>query len=242
MRTPTTRTTLALASVCLGGLVLTAGPAAAAGSDDGTAGAGSGAVSVVPGGIDIRAVVLDLRVGTADLDGAVSTTRTGTVARVTLDADVLFAFDRADLSPSAQGRLDDTAAALPASTGPIAVDGYTDAKGNGAYNSSLSERRARAVADALGRAQPSVAGRLTPAGHGSADPVAPNTKPDGTDNPAGRAKNRRVTITYTVAEGPRMTLPSMSLPMTYGATGPVAVPAGWHRIREGARPPCSRGP
>ena len=26
------------------------------------------------------------------------------------------------------------------------------------------------------------------------DPVAPNTKPDGSDNPAGRAKNRRVEI------------------------------------------------
>jgi OOP family OmpA-OmpF porin len=195
------RASLVLASLCVGGLVLTAGPATAAGSDDSGAGTGSGAVSVVPGGIDISAVVLDLRVGTADLDGAVSTTRTGTIARVTLDADVLFAFDRADLDPSAQGRLDDTAAALPASTGPIAIDGYTDAKGNAGYNQSLSERRARAVAEALGRAQPSVAGRLTPSGHGSADPVASNTNPDGSDNPAGRAKNRRVTITYTVAEG-----------------------------------------
>jgi OmpA-OmpF porin, OOP family len=201
MRTSTNRKVLVLASVCVGGLILTAGPAVASVSDGGSAGTGSGAVSVVPGGIDIHAVVLDLRVGTADLDGAVSTTRTGTVARVTLDADVLFAFDRADLDPAAQGRLDDTATALPVSTGPIAVDGFTDAKGDGAYNQSLSERRARAVADALGRAQPSVAGRLTPAGHGSADPVAPNTNSDGSDNPAGRAKNRRVTITYTVAEG-----------------------------------------
>jgi outer membrane protein OmpA-like peptidoglycan-associated protein len=188
-----------LAGACLGGLVLTAAPAAA--GEGGGTDATTGTVRAEPGGIDIRAVVLDLRVGTADLDGAVSTTRTGTVARVTLDADVLFAFDRADLSPSAQGRLDDTAAALPASTGPIQVDGYTDAEGDRAYNQSLSERRARAVADALGRAQPAVSARLAPQGHGAADPVAPNTKPDGSDNPAGRAENRRVTITYTVAEG-----------------------------------------
>ena len=34
------------------------------------------------------------------------------------------------------------------------------------------------------------------AGHGKADPVAPNNNPDGSDNPAGRAKNRRVTIAF----------------------------------------------
>jgi outer membrane protein OmpA-like peptidoglycan-associated protein len=158
----------------------------------------TGQVLVQPGGIDILAVVLDLRTGTADLDGAVATTRTGPVARVTLDADVLFAFDKADLSPTAVGRLSGTADALPASSGPIQVDGYTDAKGGGTYNQRLSEQRARAVAGALGRRQPAIAGRLAPRGHGAADPVAPNTTPDGTDDPAGRAANRRVTVTYTV--------------------------------------------
>lgn len=172
---------------------LAAGPALGA---DGTA--GSGQVQVIPGGIDVRAPVLDLQVGTADLDGVVTTSRTGSIARVTLDADVLFAFDRADLSPSATARLAGAADALPASTGPITVDGYTDAKGDAGYNQTLSERRARAVADALGRRQPSVAGRLVARGHGSAGPVAPNSKPEGSDNPAGRAANRRVTVTYTV--------------------------------------------
>jgi peptidoglycan-associated lipoprotein len=28
-------------------------------------------------------------------------------------------------------------------------------------------------------------------GYGSGSPIAPNTNPDGTDNPAGREKNRR---------------------------------------------------
>lgn len=174
-------------------LPLTAGPALA-----GTVAPQAGPVRVVPGGIDIRAPVVDLDVTTADLDDAVTTSRTGTVARVTLDADVLFAFDRADLDPAAAGRLAGTADALPASNGPIAVDGYTDAKGDAGYNQTLSERRAKAVADALGRRQPTVAVRLVPEGHGAARPVAPNTKPDGSDNPAGRAANRRVTVTYTV--------------------------------------------
>jgi len=33
-------------------------------------------------------------------------------------------------------------------------------------------------------------------GHGARDFVAPNAKPDGSDDPDGRARNRRVTITY----------------------------------------------
>lgn len=175
--------------------VLLAMPALAGGNGD----PGQPAqVQVAPGGIDIRAPILDLQVGTADLDGAVSTTRTGSIARVTLDADVLFAFDRSDLSPTATGRLVGVADALLGSTGSITVDGYTDAKGDAGYNQVLSERRARAVADALGHRQPSVTGRLVARGHGAADPVAPNTKQDGSDDPAGRAANRRVTVTYTV--------------------------------------------
>ena len=35
---------------------------------------------------------------------------------------------------------------------------------------------------------------------GKADPVAPNTLPNGKDNPAGRALNRRVVITVTAME------------------------------------------
>lgn len=40
----------------------------------------------------------------------------------------------------------------------------------------------------------SVTRRVT--GHGEANPVAPNNNPDGSDNPGGRAKNRRVTIGF----------------------------------------------
>ena len=34
-------------------------------------------------------------------------------------------------------------------------------------------------------------------GWGKTKPIAPNTNPDGSDNPEGRAKNRRVEITIT---------------------------------------------
>jgi photosystem I P700 chlorophyll a apoprotein A2 len=41
------------------------------------------------------------------------------------------------------------------------------------------------------------AGSITTKWLGEADPVAPNTKPDGSDNPEGRKQNRRVQIVVT---------------------------------------------
>jgi outer membrane protein OmpA-like peptidoglycan-associated protein len=38
------------------------------------------------------------------------------------------------------------------------------------------------------------ADRLTTVGRGEKDPVAPNTTPDGKDNPEGRAMNRRAEL------------------------------------------------
>ena len=76
-----------------------------------------------------------------------------------------------------------------------AIDGYTDSKGSPAYNLRLSRRRAAAVRTALAR----LVGRgvrFQVAGHGEANPVAANFKRDGSDNPRGRAKNRRVTISF----------------------------------------------
>jgi len=72
----------------------------------------------------------------------------------------------------------------------VRVEGHTDSKGSDAYNRSLSEKRARAVVAAL--VEKGVDGkRLRAVGFGSSRPVALNTNPDGTDNVAGREKNRR---------------------------------------------------
>jgi len=114
---------------------------------------------------------------------------------VTLAADVLFDFDKADLTPTASTRIAEVAQQIRArAKGPVAVVGFTDAKGTGAYNADLSLRRATAVRQALQPKAPS--STYTVAGKGAADPVAPNTNTDGSDNPAGRAMNRRVTITF----------------------------------------------
>ncbi len=77
--------------------------------------------------------------------------------------------------------------------GVVAIHGHTDAKGANDYNQSLSVRRAEAVHLWLvekGGAQ----ANYEIMGHGETQPVAPNTNPDGTDNPDGRAQNRRVEI------------------------------------------------
>ena len=41
---------------------------------------------------------------------------------------------------------------------------------------------------------------MTTQSRGELDPVAPNTLPNGRDNPEGRALNRRVVITVTAQE------------------------------------------
>jgi outer membrane protein OmpA-like peptidoglycan-associated protein len=109
--------------------------------------------------------------------------------------DVLFDFGRADLTSTARTKVRDIAEVLnnQAQGRRIAIEGHTDSIGSDAYNLALSERRAEAVAAALESG--GVASRqLTTRGYGKRYPVAPNTNADGTDNPDGRAKNRRVEV------------------------------------------------
>ena len=134
---------------------------------------------------------------TIDLDDRVETLKTqkhvGGKTAVTINSDVLFEFDKATLTTTAKKALDGVAGKLRGAKGAIRVDGYTDAKGSAAYNLRLSKRRAASVRAYLARQVPGKP--IKAAGHGEAHPVAPNRKA-GKDNPAGRAKNRRVTISY----------------------------------------------
>jgi outer membrane protein OmpA-like peptidoglycan-associated protein len=147
--------------------------------------------------VDIELPVVDLVLTSSTLDDSVQTGETDKQVKVTLAADVLFKFDKAALSPRARSRIADVAARIRDSRpGTIHVDGYTDSKGSGAYNLGLSKRRAQAVTAALVKALGGEAGTLATVGHGEADPVAPNTNKDGSDNAKGRARNRRVTIAF----------------------------------------------
>jgi OOP family OmpA-OmpF porin len=139
--------------------------------------------------------VLDIRLTVISLDGSVSTTESERQVAVTLAADVLFAFDKASLTARARGRIGEVAARIRKSKArQVRVEGYTDSKGSGAYNLRLSKRRAAAVAGAVRRQLGGGTPPLQARGRGEANPIAPNTKQDGSDNPRGRARNRRVTV------------------------------------------------
>ncbi len=77
--------------------------------------------------------------------------------------------------------------------GTVTVVGHTDAKGEDAYNFDLSKRRAEAVVDWL-KSQSGMARIFAAEGRGEVEPIAPNTRPDGNDDPDGRARNRRVVV------------------------------------------------
>ncbi|MCL2091435.1 MAG: OmpA family protein [Micrococcales bacterium] len=125
-------------------------------------------------------------------DEVARTEQQGRDTVVTLTADVLFEFGKSDLVPGARQEIEALAAEISQGA-TVSVDGYTDSISGDDINQPLSEARAAAVADVLTQTRPDL--RLTVAGHSSADPVAPN-QIDGQDNPAGRALNRRVEITY----------------------------------------------
>jgi len=76
----------------------------------------------------------------------------------------------------------------------VRIEGFTDSKGAADYNLRLSKARAESVAHWMIEHERLRGGDLATRGFGATRFVAPNTKPDGGDDPAGRQKNRRVEI------------------------------------------------
>lgn len=147
---------------------------------------------------DLKIKILDLVFRVDDLGGKVQDLQvkeTGQEIRIELAADVLFDFDKADLRPAAQNTLHQAAGIIQGKAkGAVRIEGHTDSKGNDAYNQKLSERRAASVKawfidkEGLGNVE------FTTQGFGAKKPVTSNTKLDGSDDPDGRQKNRRVEI------------------------------------------------
>jgi outer membrane protein OmpA-like peptidoglycan-associated protein len=114
----------------------------------------------------------------------------------------LFAFDSAAVEPDARQQLRQIADLLNDQflTGRrVIVEGHADAIGSEAYNRTLSEKRAEAVIGELAAAGVDKA-RLTKRAFGKQRPLEPNKRPDGSDNPEGRARNRRVAL---IVENPK---------------------------------------
>ncbi|MGS3176983.1 porin OmpA [Aeromonas sanarellii] len=118
-----------------------------------------------------------------------------------LDSDVLFEFNKATLKPEASQALDNLFAQILAANpkdGVATVIGHTDRIGSEAYNQSLSEQRARTVADYL-IAKGLFADKVRAEGRGESSPVTGGSCPDGAKAQmiACLASDRRVEVRLT---------------------------------------------
>jgi outer membrane protein OmpA-like peptidoglycan-associated protein len=115
-------------------------------------------------------------------------------SRISVGADALFDFDRSDLRSDATETLEKLGPIIRRfGTHPIEIDGHTDEIGSLSYNQQLSEARAETVKTWLVK-QDFIPVSTPIQGYGKTRPIAPNKSPDGSDNPVGRQRNRRVEI------------------------------------------------
>lgn len=105
---------------------------------------------------------------------------------------IQYEFDKAVILESSKIAIDTSVLALMIANPELIVEiqSHTDSKGNENYNMKLSQKRAESVVNYLTQKGISPR-RLVAKGYGESKPIAPNDKPDGSDNPEGRAKNRR---------------------------------------------------
>ena len=104
--------------------------------------------------------------------------------------DIKFAPDSAQVLPGESSRLDEIAEVLKmAPNAQLLVEGHTASVGKPAGEQTLSEQRAKKIAEEL-KARGVKAGAFICRGFGGTKPVASN------ETPEGRAQNRRVEITF----------------------------------------------
>jgi OOP family OmpA-OmpF porin len=103
----------------------------------------------------------------------------------------LFDTDSAQLTAAGEAVMNDLFSALAEYKGitDISVIGHTDSRGEEAYNQTLSEMRAKTVADVIAAKYPDV--RMDVQGMGETSPVADN------ETAEGRQLNRRVEVEVT---------------------------------------------
>lgn len=105
---------------------------------------------------------------------------------------VYYAANSSALNETSQRSLDSTLIPLMLGNPEIIVEisSHTDAIGSDKTNLRFSQKRAEVVVKYLEKAGIE-SERLQSKGYGESVPLAPNTLEDGSDNPAGRDKNRR---------------------------------------------------
>lgn len=105
---------------------------------------------------------------------------------------IQYEFDKSNILESSKLAIDTTILRLLENNPEIIVEiqSHTDNKGSDQYNLKLSQKRAESVVSYL-IAKGIRPERLKARGYGESTPVAPNENSDGSDNPDGRAQNRR---------------------------------------------------
>ena len=170
----------ALAGLLIGGLI--------GGGTGRIVGAGIGGIAGGAVGYQMDKQMKELKEQTAGTGVDVTPTDDGQAILVNLPDGVTFDVDSSTLKPQFRGTLDQIAQSLqqyPDSL--IDVYGHTDSTGSDAYNQTLSENRARTVANYLVMRGVSET-RIRSLGMGETMPVASN------ETVEGRARNRRVEI------------------------------------------------
>ncbi len=130
-------------------------------------------------------------------DSDITVRQGGGLTTYSITNDVLFGFNDDTLTSEAEAKLAQVIASIMERFDPgvqIQVIGHADAVGEPAYNLDLSQRRADNVAAVLEASGDLDEFAISAIGLGERQPIAPNTNPDGSDNPEGRALNRRVEI------------------------------------------------
>lgn len=104
---------------------------------------------------------------------------------------IYFEYDKFDITPVAATELDKLVQLLTDNPEiKIEMGSHTDSVASHVYNYELSKNRAESTVKYLVK-KGIAPDRLTAKGYGEEFPIARNTNPDGSDNPEGRAKNRR---------------------------------------------------
>ena len=149
---------------------------------------GAGVGAGVGGGVGLYMDKKEAAIRDQLRGSGVSVTRQENNIILNMPHDITFDVAKDQLRPQFTGTLDSVAVVFQKFDQTLVnINGHTDSDGSDSYNLSLSQRRARSVANYLtGRGV--VGGRLNVQGFGEAYPVAANT------SDSGKARNRRVEI------------------------------------------------
>lgn len=115
--------------------------------------------------------------------------------RINVPETILFDFDKYNVRAQAKPTLAKINLLLRHyKNAQIFINGHTDNHGEDSYNLDLSQKRAAAVKYYFINVFKVQNTRMQTKGYGKNKPIYPNNNLDGSDNPLGREKNRRVEL------------------------------------------------